>query len=446
MDKRGPKIKIPENITREHILEAIKEIKIEEIPIGNRSKKYDLLANNDKRFPPKVVISVANKFVNGKSLDVSKFSGGEQTANKFLEERGFKIVSKNDGGSDFEYESYSWKILSNLVAIKQMDKSSFLHHGTGIPIEIRSFFDIDSMKVGDKRQIVLSYRTTNFVAHFEMVNENNPRTRMLWKSDFQKVIQTRFPEWFDFFNRHGKKSNDTPTLKFVKKTAANEYDIEFNIRSHSESSSNDDSNPELESIPEKLSLLKSSDNSISYLQTDSPNCEPIVSDSKPRKFVGRKTDYLAKNQKNTDLGDAGELAVIEIEKAILRKANAPRMIEKIEHVAKTQGDGLGYDIQSITPEGKPKFIEVKTTTSGKSEPFILSETEFICSHEKGENYYLYRLYDFDKTKTLVKYFVIEGDLTHQTSRKPIQFICVPIIGESRDKKYPELQGIINMTK
>ncbi|PKL64976.1 MAG: hypothetical protein CVV32_05335 [Methanomicrobiales archaeon HGW-Methanomicrobiales-3] len=340
------------------------------------------------------------------------------------------VVPKKRADPVFEYEFYSWKILSNLIAVKQMDKSSFLHHGTGIPIEIRSFFDIDSLSVGDKRQIALSFRTKSFVAHFEMLNENNPRTRLLWKSDFQKLIQTKFPEWVEYFNRNGKKTSDTPTLKFLKKNIANEYEVEFNSESYSETSSDDDPNHELELIPDNFSLLKSSDNSISYLQTESPDCEPIASNSKPKKFVGRKTDYITKNQKNTVIGDAGELAVIEIEKAILRKANAPSMIERIEHVAKTQGDGLGYDIQSVTPDGKIKYIEVKTTTSGKSEPFILSETEFTCSQENAEKYYLYRLYDFDKTKTLIKYFVIEGDLTHQTSRKPIQFICVPVSGNS----------------
>jgi len=363
-------------------------------------------------------------------------------ANKYFAEKRFLVVPKENA----ELESYSWKILSNRIAIKQMDKSSFLHHGTGIPIEIRSFFGIDSMSVGNKRKIALFFRTKKFVAHFGMVNEKNPRTRLLWKSDFQKFIQTKFPEWVDYFNQRGRKTSDTPILKFMKKNIANEYDVEFIDESYSETSSDDDSNPELELITDNCIILKSSDNSITYLQTESPDCEPIVSDSKPRKFVGRKMDYITKNQKNTFIGYAGELAVIEIEKAILRKANVPRMIEKIEHVAKTQGDWLGYDIQSVAPDGKEKYIEVKTTTSGKSEPFILSKNEFTCSQENAEKYYLYRLYDFNKTKTLIKYFVIEGDLTHQTSRKPIQFSCVPIIRKSRDKSYPEFQGITNQTK
>jgi len=37
-----------------------------------------------------------------------------------------------------------------------MDKSSFLQHGTGIPVDIRPFFKLETMKVGEKKQIVLS--------------------------------------------------------------------------------------------------------------------------------------------------------------------------------------------------------------------------------------------------------------------------------------------------
>ena len=167
----SPRFNIPENITREHIIQAIKEIDINGYSEKNASRKYDLLYNG-KRYPPKVVISLANKFANGIILEFSEFSGGEQFTNKFLKERGFEISLKNEDDSDFEYESYSWKIISNQVAIKRMDKSSFLHHGTGIPIEIRSFFNIDTMKVGEtKRNHPFTMDPSNYLAHFEILNE-----------------------------------------------------------------------------------------------------------------------------------------------------------------------------------------------------------------------------------------------------------------------------------
>ena len=74
----------------------------------------------------------------------------------------------------------------------------------------------------------------------------------------------------------------------------------------------------LELQPDGPVLLKNSDNTTTFIQTLPPNLKPIVRELKPRTFVGRKNDHAARNQKNTDIGDAGEIAAIEIEKAILR--------------------------------------------------------------------------------------------------------------------------------
>ncbi|MCL0103504.1 hypothetical protein M1O51_02650 [Dehalococcoidia bacterium] len=81
---------IPKNIKLEHILKAIEEIKRNGIPKGRNSRKFFLELNGDY-YPPKYVISLANKYVNGKELDPEEFSGGEET-NTFLRKLGFNIV------------------------------------------------------------------------------------------------------------------------------------------------------------------------------------------------------------------------------------------------------------------------------------------------------------------------------------------------------------------
>ena len=219
-----PRFHIPENITRDHIFQAMREIDANGYSEKNASRKYDLLENG-KRYPPKVIVSLANKFSNGSLLDVSEFSGGEQFTNKFLKERGFQIVPKNE--EDFEYESYSWKIIANVEAVKKMDRSSFLHHGTGIPHQIRAFFGINDLEPGEKKPIVLWYQNTRFDANIEMTTLGSPRSRMLWRSDFSSVIQSIYPKWFGFFHAGGVESEDTPSLKFIKRPTADEYDVEF---------------------------------------------------------------------------------------------------------------------------------------------------------------------------------------------------------------------------
>ncbi len=88
---------IPENITKTHIIKAIERIDEEGVPPNRKSKKY-LLAYNGKYYPPKYVISLANKYANGRELDHFEFKGGKET-NDFLRSKGFKIVEISDSSS-----------------------------------------------------------------------------------------------------------------------------------------------------------------------------------------------------------------------------------------------------------------------------------------------------------------------------------------------------------
>lgn len=56
------------NITRKDLLKAIQKIRQEGIPPGVQSTGYDVLYE-EERFPPKLVVSYAYRFVNRKELD-----------------------------------------------------------------------------------------------------------------------------------------------------------------------------------------------------------------------------------------------------------------------------------------------------------------------------------------------------------------------------------------
>ena len=49
-----------QNITSEHVIEAINEIEIDGIPAGTQSATYDLI-HKGKRYPPKYVLSLSSK-------------------------------------------------------------------------------------------------------------------------------------------------------------------------------------------------------------------------------------------------------------------------------------------------------------------------------------------------------------------------------------------------
>jgi 5-methylcytosine-specific restriction protein B len=63
---------IPENITKEHLLKAIDEIDRDGIRPNRHSSTYDVLYNNNL-YPPKLIVSIANKFANGEELDHNSF-------------------------------------------------------------------------------------------------------------------------------------------------------------------------------------------------------------------------------------------------------------------------------------------------------------------------------------------------------------------------------------
>ena len=112
------------------------------------------------------------------------------------------------------------------------------------------------------------------------------------------------------------------------------------------------------------------------------------------RFSPAKRDYLAQETRNRSLGRAGELFVLELEARRLHTAGKKVLSERIEHVAATQGDGLGYDVLSFEEDGRERLIEVKTTAFGELTPFFVSRNELARSEADAERYHLYRVFDF----------------------------------------------------
>lgn len=81
---------IPHNIDRASILAAIQNIDETGVPKTRLSRTYNL-QHNGKLYPPKYIISIANRIVNGKELEPYEFGGGTET-NSFLKKLGFEII------------------------------------------------------------------------------------------------------------------------------------------------------------------------------------------------------------------------------------------------------------------------------------------------------------------------------------------------------------------
>lgn len=83
---------IPDSIGTRHILSAIRAIDRNGIPSRRRSTGYDLIVGR-KRYPPKLVISLAHRAAEDSEWPAQEFHGGRE-ANNFLAALGFDIVDK----------------------------------------------------------------------------------------------------------------------------------------------------------------------------------------------------------------------------------------------------------------------------------------------------------------------------------------------------------------
>ena len=132
-----------------------------------------------------------------------------------------------------------------------------------------------------------------------------------------------------------------------------------------------------------------------------------------------RRDYLDREARNASLGKAGEEFVVEFEQRRLHELGKKKLADKVEHVAITQGDGLGYDVCSFDDAGTPQFIEVKTTAWGKQTPFFISKNELDFSKAFPEQFHLYRVFEFRKSPHL---FDMPGAVERNCLLDPVSYV------------------------
>jgi len=127
-------------------------------------------------------------------------------------------------------------------------------------------------------------------------------------------------------------------------------------------------------------------------------------------------DYIKEASEQIELGIAGEELVIQYEKRWLENRGLIDLAEKVKKVK----DGLGYDILSFSDDGKPKYIEVKTTNDSVQTPFYYSDNERLFGVIHVSNYLIYRLYNYDDLSNTADFFIIE-EVPSKLLLQPINF-------------------------
>jgi hypothetical protein len=139
--------------------------------------------------------------------------------------------------------------------------------------------------------------------------------------------------------------------------------------------------------------------------------EPPILSNKPKakiqKVIGKKTDFIKKARRDAAKGQLAEELVLNYEKQNLIDAGYPELAKKVKWVAK-KADGYGYDVLSYNIDGSKKYIEVKSTSLSKTNPFDITTNEVKTSIEFKKNYWIYRVYYIESNKP--KFYKINGSV------------------------------------
>ena len=117
---------------------------------------------------------------------------------------------------------------------------------------------------------------------------------------------------------------------------------------------------------------------------------------KSKVFIGRDIDWAKKYEDNQEIGNLGEEFVYQYERDKVASFSKED-VERVRHLSRLQGDGLGYDISSIDEQGNILRIEVKTTSGEDDNIFYMSKNEKTFFEQyKDDGAIIYRVYNFDK--------------------------------------------------
>lgn len=88
-----------------------------------------------------------------------------------------------------KYSSFfSWKIFSDTIAVKTVDKSVFESHGSGIPKQTRWFWGAENLGEDEKKPLQLLYDREEYTAS---LSTSRGRTRLFWESALSRALYWR---------------------------------------------------------------------------------------------------------------------------------------------------------------------------------------------------------------------------------------------------------------
>lgn len=157
------------------------------------------------------------------------------------------------------------------------------------------------------------------------------------------------------------------------------------------------------------------------LSFGTPAAKPFIAPSRQKTNPQPTTeDYL----KLKEIGNQGEAFVIqEIEKSLKEKGIENPEIYSVLHSNGVQ-DGDGFDIKYRDENGNFQFVEVKTTTGSFETPFYFTGPELKFGEEHPDNFWIYRVYNFDKMNSSGKIKILSlAEARDEFKFEPLLYYC-----------------------
>lgn len=127
-------------------------------------------------------------------------------------------------------------------------------------------------------------------------------------------------------------------------------------------------------------------------------------------FCALTIDFEKESSKKSKVGKAGEERVVTYEKQRLINSGRADLAAKVITTRESIGNTAKFDIQSYNDDGSERFIEVKTTTGPITTKFSISESEIQFSETHSNNYYIYRLYNFNEKEKSTEFYILKGKI------------------------------------
>lgn len=141
-----------------------------------------------------------------------------------------------------------------------------------------------------------------------------------------------------------------------------------------------------------------------------------------RPVIRLTTNYIEREARNRSLGLAGELFVLNYERARLIHIGKESLATRVEHTSKVRGDYEGYDVLSFDETGAERLIEVKTTKYGAETPFFVTRNEVSTSERRSALYHVYRLFGFRQGPKL---YTLPGAISQSCQLSAASFLAMP---------------------